>query len=188
MRRALITGVIAMFALALIAPAAEGATRIRQVQIPITSPASTPSVPTGTLTLQFIFKNKRATKHKFTPRQLTRIDFAQVPLSCMNAPNEGGSQLLLTETLDVRVKLTKAPQPSGKRPKPERYAFRFAYSFTGFVGTLRGTIDKPNHGDKRGVPRSQGSLNIDDLDANPGHTNCSTNGPKSWGGLPLTGV
>jgi len=186
MRRALIAGVIALFALALIAPAAQGATRLRQVQVEITA-GSAPS-PSGTLTLQFVFKNKPATKHKFTPRQLTRIDFAHVPLSCMNEPNEGGSQLLLTETLDVSVKLTKVPQPSGKRPKPGRYAFRFAYSFSGFVGTLRGTIDKPNHGDKRGVPRSQGALTVADLDANAGHTNCSTNGPKSWGGLPLTGV
>jgi hypothetical protein len=29
-------------------------------------------------------------------------------------------------------------------------------------------------------------LIIDDLDANPGHMNCSTAGRKSWGGLPLT--
>ena len=184
MKRALTAGLISLFALLLIAPAAQGATRLRQVQVEIASGNASP----GILTLVFVFKNKRSTKHKFTPRQLTRIDFSKVPLTCMNAPNEGGSQLLLTDTLDVRIKLTKAPQPSGKRPKPGRYAFRFAYSFTGFAGTLTGTIDKPNHGDKRGVPRSQGSLTISDLDSNPGHTNCSTSGPKQWGGLPLTGV
>jgi hypothetical protein len=111
-----------------------------------------------------------------------------VPLRCANNPGEATSQLLLTRTLDVAVKLMKAPPPSAKKPKPGRYAFRFAYSFADFDGTLRGTIDKPNR--KRGPrpTRSQGSLTINDLDAGPGQTNCSTSGPKGWGGLPVTGV
>jgi hypothetical protein len=188
MKRALITGLISLFALAVMAPAAQGATRIRQVQVEINSSAHTLATPAGTLTLRFVFKNRRETKHKFTPRQLIRIDFSDVPLLCANSPTEGTSQLLLTSTLDVRVKLTKAPPPNTNKPKRGRYAFRFAYSFPAFSGTLRGTIDKPNHGPRPRIPRSQGSLTIDDLDSNPGHTNCSTVGPKQWGGLPLTGV
>jgi hypothetical protein len=188
MKRALITGLISLLALAVTAPAAQGATRIRQVQVEINSSAHTPPTPAGTLTLRFVFKNKPRTKHKFTPRQLIQIDFSNVPLLCANSPTEGTSQLLLTSTLDVRVKLTKVPPPHTNKPKRGRYAFRFAYSFPAFSGTLRGTIDKPNHGPRPRVPRSQGSLTIDDLDSNPGHTNCSTVGPKGWGGLPLTGV
>jgi hypothetical protein len=188
MRRALTTGLISLFALAVMAPAAQGVTRIRQVQVEINSSAHLPPTPPGTLTLRFVFKNKRGTKHKFTPRQLIRIDFSKVPLLCANTPSEGTSQLLLTSTLDVRVKLIKAPPPATNKPKRGRYAFRFAYSFPAFSGTLRGTIDKPNHGPRPRVPRSQGSLTIDDLDSNPGHVNCSTGGPKSWGGLPLMGV
>jgi hypothetical protein len=188
LKRALITGLISLFALAMMAPAAQGATRIRQVQVEINSSAHTPPTAAGTLTLRFVFKNRRSAKQKFTPRQLIRIDFSKVPLLCANAPTEGTSELLLTSTLDVRVKLTKAPPPRANKPKRGRYAFRFAYSFPAFSGTLRGTIDKPNHGPRPRAPRSQGSLTIDDLDSNPGHTNCSTGGPESWGGLPLTGV
>jgi hypothetical protein len=135
------------------------------------------------MTLDLIFKNKPGSKQKFTPRQLTRIDFSKVPLDCANGSGESTSQLLLTTTLDTQIKLTKAPQPRGRKPKPGRYAFRFVYSFQNFTGTLSGTIDKPNHGPRR--LRSQGSLNIQDLDSNPGHTNCSTRGPKQWGGLPV---
>jgi hypothetical protein len=105
----------------------------------------------------------------------------------MNDPGQGTSRLSFTRTLDVAVKVTKAPQPAGKKPKPGRYAFRFSYTFTDFSGTVRGTIDKPNRGKKPRAPRSQGTLSITDLDANPGHTNCTSNGLKQWGGLPLTG-
>jgi len=188
MKRALLIGLVSLCAVGLLAPAAQGATRIRQVQAPITSGATTGQMPVGTLTLRFVFKNKPATKRKFTPRRLIRIDFSKVPLLCFNDPGDGTSQLLLTSTLDVTVKLTKAPPPNTSKPKPGRYAFRFTYAFSGFAGTLQGTIDKPNTGPKPRVPRSQGQLAITDLDSNPGHTNCSTNGPKSWGGLPLTGV
>jgi hypothetical protein len=187
-KRAVITGLISLLTLAAITPAAQGATRIRQVQVEIGSVAHTPATPAGTLTLQFVFKNRREAKRKFTPRRLIRIDFSKVPLDCANTPGEGTSQLLLTSTFDVSVKLTKAPPPHTNNPKPGRYAFRFTYSFSGFAGTLTGTIDKPNTGAKPRAPRSQGSLTIDDLDWNPGHTNCSTLGRKSWGGLPLTGV
>jgi hypothetical protein len=140
--------------------------------------------PGGTLTLDFPFKNKRTTKRKFTPRQLTRIDFAQVRLECMNAAGNGTTVLLLTTTMQTAVKVIKAPQPAGKKPKPNRYAFRFSYSFPTFTGSLRGTIDKANHGPRR--LRSQGTLSIEDLDADADHRNCSTQGPKQWGGLPLT--
>jgi hypothetical protein len=188
MKRALITGLLSLVALALIAPAAQGATRIRQVQVPIGSPTTTPPTPAGTLTLRFVLKNRPQTKNKFTPRRLIRIDFSKVALNCSNGSGEGTSQLLFDSTMDVSVKLTKAPPPHTSKPKPSRYAFRFAYSFSAFSGGVRGTIDKPNRGPRPRLPRSQGALTIDDLDANPGHTNCSTQGPRQWGGLPLTGV
>jgi hypothetical protein len=186
MKRALLTGLASLLLLALIAPAAQGATRIRQVQVEIPASGVTPSAPSGTLTLDFVFKNRRTTKHKFTPRRLIRIDFSHVPLTCMNDPSQYASQLLYTESFEVNVKLKKAPPP--RKPKPGRYAFRFAYGFPSFTGTLTGTIDKPSTGPRPRLPRSQGTLIIDDLDANPGHMNCSTMGRKSWGGLPLTGA
>ena len=186
MKRALITGLISLFALALFAPATQGATRLRQVQVEIASLGQMPPTPPGLLTLEFAFKNSRDNKHKFTPRQLTRIDFSQIPLNCIDTIGQHTYQARRTMSLDVRVKLTNAPPPTGNKPKPGRYAFSFFYSFPDFLtGTLSGTIDKPNRGPRPRLPRSQGSLTIDDVQ---GHTYCSTEGPKSWGGLPLTGA
>jgi hypothetical protein len=185
MKRTLITGLISLFALALFAPATHGATRLRQVQVEIASAGQMTPTQSGILTLEFTFKNKRVNKHKFTPRHLTRIEFSQVPLNCTDAIEQHTHQVLLTMSLDVRVKLTIAPPPNGNKPKPGRYAFQFTYSFSDFTGTLRGTIDKPNRGPRPRLPRSQGSLAIDDVQ---GHTYCSTDGLKSWAGLPLTGA
>ena len=134
------------------------------------------------ITLDFVFKNKTGDKKKFTPRQLTRIDFSKVPLLCYNAPvnPNGTSQLLLTTTLATNVKLKKIP--SGPKPKPGRYAFDFASSFTVFTGTITGKIDKVTGAPKPRIPRSQGSLSIDDLDSPPGQWNCSTDGTLGWAG------
>jgi hypothetical protein len=182
-----IIGLTGMLAGLAMVPSAHAATQVRQVQVPIPAPITTPPTSPGTLTLDFVFKNTRTNKRKFTPRRLTRIDFTQVPLTCDNNPGEGTSRLLFTATLNTSVKLTKVPPPGGKKPKPGRYAFRFSHSFQSFTGTLRGTIDKPNRPGKRPL-RSQGSLDVVDLDSNPAHTNCSTRGPKSWGGLPVTRI
>src|SRR5215470_4026534 len=119
MKRTLTFAFVLLLSAALLAPAAGAATRIRQVQVEMGSS------PPGALTL----------------RRLTRIDFSSVPLQCMNAAGTGTTQLLFSRTVDVTVKVTKAPQPAGKKPKPGRYAFRFSYDFTGFTGLVRGTID-----------------------------------------------
>jgi hypothetical protein len=185
MKSRLAIGVVALLAIGLVAPIADAATQLRRVQVPIPGSATNPPSPPGTLTLDFVFKNKRTSKRKFTPRQLTRIDFAQVPLSCANEPGEPASVLFFNTTLNTNVKLTKVPPPGGKKPKPGRYAFRFSYVFPTFTGTLGSTIDKPNRPGKRPL-RSQGTLNVTDLDSDPGHTNCTTRGPMRWGGLPVT--
>jgi hypothetical protein len=181
MRPRLIIGAVVLLAAALGAPAAHAATEIRQVRVPV---SSSPSTPPGTMALDFSFKNKRADKRKFTPRQLTRIALWQAPLLCFNSAGTGTTRLLLTTTLQTTIKLTKAVQPSGKKPKPNRFAFRFAYTFQAFNGTVRGTIDRANHGSRR--LRSQGTLEIIDLDADPEHRDCATDGLNQWGGLPVT--
>ena len=107
-----------------------------------------------------------------------------MPLQCFNGAGTGTTRLALTTTFQTTVKLTKAPQPAGKKPKPNRFAFRFSYDFQTFTGTLRGTIDKANHGPRR--LRSQGTLSITDLDADADHVNCNSNGLKQWGGLPVS--
>ena len=111
--RLLIAVLAALLGSVLIAPAAHGATQVRRVQVAVPGPASTPPTPAGTLSLDFVFKNKRATKRKFTPRQLTRIDFSQVPLLCFG-PNNSTSILLFTRTFSTQVKVKKLPNPSGR--------------------------------------------------------------------------
>ena len=183
MRRLLIAVLGSLLAVALIAPAAQGATQVRQVQT-VMPPVSwyVPPTPGGMLTLDFVFKNKRGNKKTFTPRQLTRIDLSKVPLLCYNAPvnPNGTSQLLLTTTLATNVKLKKIP--AGPRSKPGRYAFDFTSSFTAFTGTIIGKIDKVTVVPKPRIPRSVGSLRIDDLDSPPGQWNCSTSGTLAWAG------
>jgi hypothetical protein len=186
MKPRLIIGLVALLATALIVPTAQAATQVRQVQVQIPGPFMSPG-PGGTLTLDFVFKNKRTTKGKFTPRQLTRIAFDQVRLTCFNAAGNGTTVLLLTTTMQTAVKVTKAPQPAGKKPKPHRYAFRFTHSFLpAFTGSVRGTIDKANHGPRS--TRSQGTLSIEDLDADADHRVCSTGGLKQWGGVPVVRI
>ena len=108
------------------------------------------------------------------------------------------SEYLLNATFQTKIKLKKSPPPP--HPKPGRYSFRFSHSFaavagttnggptSAFTGTISGTIDKPNGVKGPRPPRSQGKLNIEDLDVDPAHPNCSTLGTKGWGGLPLTPV
>jgi hypothetical protein len=186
MKRALIACVASLLALGLIVPAAQAATKVLHVRVPITRTGTTPPTPTGTLTLDFVFKNTRGDKKRFTPRQLTRIDFSRVPLYCANGhtSSPGSSQLLYSATFETHIKFEKIPLAY---PKPGRYAFRFLpYSFPTFTGTIRGTIEKTNSGPRPRPLRSQGKLDVQDLDADPGHSDCSTLGPQGWGGLPLT--
>jgi hypothetical protein len=159
------------------------------MMVPVPGPPGTLE-PAGTLTLDFVFKNKRGNKKTFTPRQLTRIDLSKIPLLCYNAPvnPNGTSQLLLTTTVATNVKLKKIP--AGPKPKPGRYAFDFTSSFTALtgIGTITGKIDKVTGAPKPRIPRSTGSLRIDDLDSPPDQWNCSASGGTlAWAGpLPAS--
>ncbi len=194
MRRVMVAIFASLLAAALIPPAAQAATQVRQVQVPMRDVSGNQASP-GTLTLDFLFKNKRSSKKKFTPRQLIRIDLSKVPLDCANGhtSNPGHSTLLYTATFETKIKLTKTPARG--KPKPGRYSFRFApYSFPTFNGTIQGTIDK-NTIDEPDEPklrplRSQGHLNILDLDADQGHSDCTNFPPTggSWGGAAVVPV
>jgi predicted transporter len=55
MGRVLITGFASLLIVALIAPAAQGATQVRQVQVEVSESGQIPLTPPGTLTLDFVF-------------------------------------------------------------------------------------------------------------------------------------
>jgi hypothetical protein len=176
MRRAVITGFASLLVVAVIPPAAQGATQVRHFQGDLAPPAFVNDG--GELGLRILFKNKRSNRKRFTPRLLTLIDLERVPLRCAGPPGGPASQSFLTTSTETRVKLTKSPPPAGTSPKASRYSFNFRYSFTTFTGTIAGKVFKANG---RGQPKANGSLNIEDLDfSGSGPNNCSTNGPRGW--------
>ena len=182
MRRALITGIASLLAVALLAPAAQAATQVREVHYEWPVPtAGVPGTPSeGAITLDFIFKNTRSNKKRFTPRLLTRIAFDKIYLTCFN------SRFFLTETLETKIELRKIPIP---HPKPDRYAFQTApYSFSDFNGTISVVLWKTHGAPKPRPVLSWGDLVISDLDADPSHPNCTNYGLGTWGGIPVVPV
>jgi hypothetical protein len=177
MRRALIIGIASLLTVALTAPAAEAASQIRHFQADLAPVGAPPQQNGGQIGLDMLFKNKRGSPRKFTPRQLIVVDIQNMPITCMNSPGQGGTATTLTTTIHTQVKLTKAPPPNGGKPKAGRYSFKFAAHFTGFTGTLRGKVFKRNG---RGKVIANGVLNIDHLDFPGGPTNCATMGGRGW--------
>jgi hypothetical protein len=174
MSRALTIGIAFLLAVALVAPAAEAASQIRHFQTDLAPVGAPPQQNGGQIGLDIVFKNKRSSPRKFTPRQLTVVDIVNMPITCMNS---GNTATTLTTTIQTQAKLKKAPNPSGAKPKARRYSFKLATNFTGFTGTLRGKVFKR---DGRGKVIANGVLNIDHLDFPGGPTNCATMGGRGW--------
>ena len=177
MRRPTLIAVAAAAALlipAALAPAAQAGTQVRQFEafgITLEGPgANSPRI--GDIALNFVFKSKRA-GGKYTPRRLTRVRFSEVPLHCQEPGSPSSPSARLTADLATDVKVAKAKPPRADNPKPNRYAFRFAWDFGGFAtGYFNGTIDKTNG---KGWPRAHGKFGIERYDfPPPGPTHCAT--------------
>jgi hypothetical protein len=135
----------------------------------------------GAIEFEAKFQNSAKNRKRYTPRRVTRIDFESVPLSCSNAGPPGPfTQLLLTRSLQTGIPVKAVPPPHSSKPKPGRYAFRFSHSFDGFAGTITATIDKPNQRKRGTPPRAHGTFTITDLDSDPTHMNCATNGNRGF--------
>ena len=151
-----------------------------RVQMP---PLGTPLTPKdgGVTEFEVKMQNSRKNRKRFNPRQVIRMDFESVPLSCAT----GGApapftELLLTRSLQPAIPVKAAPPPVAKEPKPGRYAYRFSHSFGDFAGTITATIDKPNER-KQGTPaRLHGSFTITGLDSDATHFNCATMGQRGF--------
>ena len=179
MRRLVTALVGSLLAVALVAPAADGATQIRHFQGDFAMLPSIPAQSGGRISLEFIFKNTRGNRRKFTPRQLTLVGFENVPLRCTNSPGQPNESTSLTTSIPTRIKLAKTPRsPRQAKPKPNRYSYSFSAAFSTFTGTLSGRVYKVNG---RGKIRLIGKLTIQDLDfPGSGPTNCSTGGIRDW--------
>ncbi len=171
-----------MVAVVVIAPAAHAATQIRHFQGNL-SQVGAPPRSGGQIGLDVVFKNKRDSPRKFTPRQLIAIEFMQLPLTCTNAPGQYATAEFLTSTVQTQAKFKTSPPASG-RPKPSRYSFHFATVFTGFSGTIAGKLFKRNG---VGEVLANGVLTIEQIDfPDSGPTNCSTTGQRGWSAFPET--
>jgi hypothetical protein len=181
MRRLLTIGLASLVATALMAPAVRAATQIRNFQGTL-QPVGAPQRDGGQIGLDIVFKNKRQTPRKFTPRQLVAVSIQGMPMTCANTPGQGNSEATLTATLQAQAKLKSFPPASGK-PKRNRYSYRFVTTFSGFTGVLSGKVFKRQG---RGEVIANGSLRIDDIDFPGGSTNCSTAGPRGWSAFSET--
>ena len=166
----------------LLAVPAHGATRFDTYRAQLPPVGAGPNPPGGgVLEVEVKMQNSRKNRKRFNPRTVIRIDFESVPLSCRNGgPPAPVTQLLLTSSLQPGIPVKAAPPPVAKKPKPGRYAYRFSHSFTGFAGTITGTIDKPNDRKKGTPPRLHGSFTITDLDSDPTHMDCETGGQRGF--------
>ena len=118
---------------------------------------------------------------------MTRIAFSELYLVCKDPTLTFYNQFFLTETFETKIELRKIPGPS-PHPKPGRYVFQTGlYSFPTFNGTLSVVLHKRNDAPKPRPVLSWGDLHILDLDADPGHSNC-TNWGGTWGGIPVVPV
>ena len=179
MKRLLTATVGSVLAAALIAPTAHGATQIRQFEGDFAQlPQPVPEAG-GQISLEFVFKNTRGNKGKFTPRQLRVVGLADVPLRCMSSPSGPTESASLTTSIPTLIKLTKTPRaPSQARAKASRYSYSFSSSFSTLTGTLSGRVYKVNG---RGPVRLLGKLTIQRFDfPAPGPTSCSTGGVRDW--------
>jgi hypothetical protein len=176
MKRVLITGFASLLGLALISPTAQAASQLRHFEGNL-SQVGAPPREGGQIGFDVVFKNKRSAKRKFTPRRLVTVEIERMPLGCTNSPGQGNSEAILTTTIQTEIKVTKQSPPVARKPKANRFSFKFATRFSGFTGTFGGKIFKRQG---RGNVIANGTLRVNRLDFAGGPTNCSTAGPRGW--------
>ncbi len=179
MRRVITIGAAA-FALALPAPAL-AASQLRHFEGAL-PPVGVPTQqqPGGTLRLDVVFKDNHG-RGKFTPRQLTAVNVDGMPLTfCANQPGQPTSQGTLTGSFPTHAKfMATGRKPGQAKPKKNRYSYSTSYAFSSFAGTIDTRVYKVQG---KGPVISFSTLTVDRIDLDPGHENCSSNGPRGASG------
>jgi hypothetical protein len=179
MRRAFAIGVGAV-ALALPAPPALAASQLRHFEGTL-PPVGVPSQPQagGVLRLDVVFKDKRG-RGKFTPRTLIAVNTDGMPLSCTNQKGQSTSKGMLTGSFPLEAKFQATGRKPGQaKPKRNSYSFSTSSVFTSFAGTIGTRLYKVQG---RGPVLAFSTLTVDRVDLQPGHENCSSNGPRGASG------
>ena len=188
MRPALITGIASLLAVALLAPAAQAATQVREVHYEWPVPtAGVPGTPSeGAITLDFIFKNTRSNKKRFTPRLLTRIAFEQ-HLPDLHGPYDVHPPVLPHRDARDQDRAEKDPD-SASKARPLRLPNSPPTAFPTSTARSRSCSGKPTGAPKPRSVLSWGDAGYSDLDADPSHPNCTNYGLGTWGGIPVVPV
>ncbi len=179
MKRVFTLGVAALV-MALPAPAL-AASQLRHFEGTL-PPVGVPSQqqPGGLLRLDVVFKDKHG-RGKFTPRQLVAVNVDGMPLTfCANQAGQPTSQGTLTGSFPTQAKFRATGRKPGQaKPKKNRYSYSTSYAFTSFTGTIGTRIYKVQG---KGPVISFSTLIVDRIDLDPGHENCSSNGPRGASG------
>jgi hypothetical protein len=187
MKRLLIAVFASLLGVALIAPAAHGATKVRHLTLDGTAAGGPPGPTQGSVELGIDYLVEHRNGHKrLVPQGVTSFAFLTVPVSCDQVAGPFGSF---------------EPGPGfGGVPAIKITQKRFSYRYTATWGDAiqatvqlagqkmwqertkwRGREPKPP-GKKFFWKRASGTLNVIDYDylAPGGPTNCTTSGPRSW--------
>lgn len=134
----------------------------------------------GLLRLDVVFKDKHG-RGKFTPRRLTAVNVKDMPFTfCTNGPGQPTSQATLTGSFPTQGKFRATGRKPGQaKPKKNRYSYSTSYAFTSFAGTIGVRIYKVQG---KGPVLSFSTLTVNSIDLQPGHQNCSSNGPRGASG------
>jgi hypothetical protein len=179
MRRAFAIGVAAA-ALALPVPAALAASQLRHFEGTL-PPVGVPSHPQagGVLRLDVVFKDRHG-RGKFTPRKLIAVNTDGMPVSCTNRQGQSTSQGMLTGSFSTQAKFKATGRKPGQaKPKRNSYSFSTSSGFTSFAGTIATRLYKVRG---KGPVLAFSTLTVDRVDLQPGHENCSSDGPRSASG------
>src|SRR4051812_35679629 len=179
MRRALAICVTGL-ALALSASPALGASQLRHFEGAL-PPIGVPSQPQdgGVLRLDVIFKDRHG-RGKFTPRKLIAVNTDGMPLSCTNRQGQSTSQGMLTGSFSTQASFQATGRKPGQaKPKRNRYSFSTSSGFPSFAGRIGTRLYKVRG---KGPVLGFSTLTVDGVDLQPGHENCSSDGPRSASG------
>jgi hypothetical protein len=171
---------VVVAAVALSAPPALAAGQLRHFEGSL-PPVGVPSQPQdgGVVRLDVVFKDKHG-RGKFTPRQLTAVNIDGMPVSCTNQQGQSASQGMLTGSFPTQAKFQATGRKPGQaKPKRSRYSYSAFAGFTSFSGTLDTRLYKRQG---KGPVLAFSTLRVDHVDLNPGHENCSSNGPRGASG------
>ena len=175
-RPAFVVGAV-VGAVALSTPPALAASQLRHFEGSL-PPVGVPSQPQdgGVMRLDVIFKDKHGTG-KFTPRRLIAVNTDGTPVSCSNQQGQYASQGMLTGSFPTQATFQATGRKPGQaKPKRNRYSYSTSSAFTSFAGTIGTRLYK---GQGKGPVLAFSTLTVDHVDLQPGHENCSSNGPRS---------